>query len=180
MARLTKAEMLTLKKFGNDPNYRITTDARNKITAIQIDDKIEAQPIQAYLIKVVGKQHSYSKLVSAIDNDKPKELNSPIAKISYGVHSGKPVCNVVLDKTIKCLLVLCLFFCSCQKGLYQAETKPTKKVIIGKIDSLYTIKHKQWLLKFKAIGGNKIHYWFASKPAGAIDTVYVSKLILKP
>lgn len=99
MANLTKVEKLTLKLFGNDPNYRITTDSRNKIIAIQLNDKIEAQPIQAYFIKTVGKQHSYSKLVAAIENDKPKELANPIARVSYGVHQGIPVCNILLDKT---------------------------------------------------------------------------------
>lgn len=38
---LTKAEKQILKDFGNDPNYRIDVDARNKIVAIPLHPAVQ-------------------------------------------------------------------------------------------------------------------------------------------
>lgn len=40
---LTKIEKQTLKLYGNDPNYRLAVDARNKIVAIRISDNSTVQ-----------------------------------------------------------------------------------------------------------------------------------------
>ena len=48
---LTKAEKQILKDFGNDPNYRIDVDARNKIVAIPlhpVEEKPAVQPQNIY------------------------------------------------------------------------------------------------------------------------------------